>query len=258
MSPERETPARGNGVQVIGRAAEILRALHDVPEGMTLSQLAQAVGLAQDDRAPDRPGAADRGRRVTTPDGEGRVRLGPELGRLAAGTPAAIAWVDPPVPRGARAGGQRDDRSRHALRGRGCGSSHQVVPGRRLRATSIFGRAVPRALDRQRQGAARRAAGADGRGRRSLARLSASRRTRSRPGASSWPSWSACAMPASPSTTRRPSSASARWPPSSRDGLGPQAAVTIAAPTDRFHEAEGAFAEAVRATARDATASLLR
>ena len=42
------------------------------------------------------------------------------------------------------------------------------------------------------------------------------------------------------------------------NGLGPQAAVTIAAPTDRFHEAEGAFAEAVRATARDATASLLR
>jgi DNA-binding IclR family transcriptional regulator len=34
--------------------------------------------------------------------------------------------------------------------------------------------------------------------------------------------------------------------------------ITIAAPTDRFHGAQDAFADAVRATARDATASLLR
>jgi len=40
-------PGRREGVQVIARAAQIMRLLADAPDGLTLSRLAAQVGLAR-------------------------------------------------------------------------------------------------------------------------------------------------------------------------------------------------------------------
>ena len=79
---------------------------------------------------------------VTTPDGGGAVRLGPELGRLAAGTPAAIAWsIRPFLEALAQEVNETIDLA--TLYGTRVRFIGQVVPGRRLRATSIFGEQFP-------------------------------------------------------------------------------------------------------------------
>jgi DNA-binding IclR family transcriptional regulator len=224
MSPSRETPARATGVQVIGRAAEILRTLHDVPEGMTLSQLAQAAGLARTTVHRIVQALQTEGL-VTTPDGRGAVRLGPELGRLAAGTSAAIAWsIRPFLEALAQEVNETIDLA--TLYGTRVRFIDQVVPGRRLRATSIFGEQFPANTITTR-----------------LELLAELERVRDAGVAfdREETELGICAVAAVVA-----------------NGLGPQAAVTIAAPTDRFHEAQDAFADAVRATARDATASLLR
>src|SRR3954468_15228215 len=43
--PRSDDASRQNGVQVISRAAEILRVLHDAPAGLTLAEVARRVGL---------------------------------------------------------------------------------------------------------------------------------------------------------------------------------------------------------------------
>jgi DNA-binding IclR family transcriptional regulator len=255
MSPSRETPARATGVQVIGRAAEILRTLHDVPEGMTLSQLAQAVGLARTTVHRIVQALQTEGL-VTTPDGRGAVRLGPELGRLAAGTSAAIAWsIRPFLEALAQEVNETIDLA--TLYGTRVRFIDQVVPGRRLRATSIFGEQFP--------------AHSTANGKALLAELPVPTVEATFPAQLE-------RFTANTITTRRELLAELERVRDAgvafdreetelgicavaavvANGLGPQAAVTIAAPTDRFHEAQDAFADAVRATARDATASLLR
>jgi DNA-binding IclR family transcriptional regulator len=255
MTPSRETPARATGVQVIGRAAEILRTLHDVPEGMTLSQLAQAAGLARTTVHRIVQALQTEGL-VTTPDGRGAVRLGPELGRLAAGTSAAIAWsIRPFLEALAQEVNETIDLA--TLYGTRVRFIDQVVPGRRLRATSIFGEQFP--------------AHSTANGKALLAELPVPTVEATFPAQLE-------RFTANTITTRRELLAELERVREAgvafdreetelgicavaaviANGLGPQAAITIAAPTDRFHEAEAAFAEAVRTTARDATASLLR
>jgi DNA-binding IclR family transcriptional regulator len=255
MSPSRETPARATGVQVIARAAEILRTLHDVPEGMTLSQLAQAAGLARTTVHRIVQALQTEGL-VTTPDGRGAVRLGPELGRLAAGTSAAIAWsIRPFLEALAQEVNETIDLA--TLYGTRVRFIDQVVPGRRLRATSIFGEQFP--------------AHSTANGKALLAELPVPTVEATFPAQLE-------RFTANTITTRRELLAELERVREAgvafdreetelgicavaavvANGLGPQAAVTIAAPTDRFHEAQDAFADAVRATARDATASLLR
>jgi DNA-binding IclR family transcriptional regulator len=255
MSPSRETPARATGVQVIGRAAEILRTLHDVPEGMTLSQLAQAVGLARTTVHRIVQALQTEGL-VTTPDGRGAVRLGPELGRLAAGTSAAIAWsIRPFLEALAQEVNETIDLA--TLYGTRVRFIDQVVPGRRLRATSIFGEQFP--------------AHSTANGKALLAELPVPTVEATFPAQLE-------RFTANTITTRRELLAELERVREAgvafdreetelgicavaavvANGLGPQAAVTIAAPTDRFHGAQDGFADAVRATARDATASLLR
>jgi DNA-binding IclR family transcriptional regulator len=255
MSPSRETPRRATGVQVIGRAADILRALHDVPEGMTLSQLAQAVGLARTTvhrivQALQTEGLA------TAPDRGGAVRLGPELGRLAAGTPAAIAWSIRPFLQ-ALAQEVNETIDLATLYGTRVRFIDQVVPGRRLRATSIFGEQFP--------------AHSTANGKALLAELPAGTIEATFPAQLE-------RFTANTITSRRDLLTELEHVRQTgvafdreetelgicavaaviANGLGPQAAITIAAPTDRFHEAQDTFAEAVRTTARNATASLLR
>ncbi len=184
------------------------------------------------------------------------MRLGPELGRLAAGTPAATAWsIRPFLEALAQEVNETIDLA--TLYGTRVRFIDQVVPGRRLRATSIFGEQFP--------------AHSTANGKALLAELPVSTVEATFPARLE-------RFTANTITTRRELLAELERVRDAgvafdreetelgicavaavvANGLGPQAAVTIAAPTDRFHDAEDVFAAAVRTTARDATASLLR
>jgi DNA-binding IclR family transcriptional regulator len=80
---EQEAPARANGIQVIARAASILRALESDPDGLTLAQLTERVGLARS--TTHRIVVALQRERLLSPaTANGKYRLGPALGRLGA------------------------------------------------------------------------------------------------------------------------------------------------------------------------------
>ena len=73
--------SRRNGIQVIGRAAAVMRSLADHPHGMSLSELAGRVGLPRS--TVHRVIAALEVEDLVTTGGGGRARLGPGLLRLA-------------------------------------------------------------------------------------------------------------------------------------------------------------------------------
>src|SRR6266545_2867240 len=73
--------AQRNGIQVIGRAAAVMRALADQPHGMSLSELADKVKLPRS--TVHRVVAALEVEDLVTTGGSGRARLGPGLLRLA-------------------------------------------------------------------------------------------------------------------------------------------------------------------------------
>ena len=73
--------SRRNGIQVIGRAAAVMRALSDRPHGMSLSELADQVDLPRS--TVHRVVAALEVEDLVTTGGAGRARLGPGLLRLA-------------------------------------------------------------------------------------------------------------------------------------------------------------------------------
>jgi len=72
----------GGGIQVIARAAQVLRALDSDPGGLRLAQLAERVGLPRSTVYRIVASLAAEGL-VVAPSPSGRVRLGPELVRLA-------------------------------------------------------------------------------------------------------------------------------------------------------------------------------
>jgi DNA-binding IclR family transcriptional regulator len=86
MSSEMRVPANANGggIQVISRAAQILRALDGSPDGLSLSQLADRAGLPRSTVHRLTTALAVEGL-VTAASPTARVRLGPELTRLAIG-----------------------------------------------------------------------------------------------------------------------------------------------------------------------------
>jgi DNA-binding IclR family transcriptional regulator len=73
--------AQRNGIQVIGRAADVMRALADQPHGMSLSEVADQVELPRS--TVHRVVAALEVEDLVTTGGGGRARLGPGLLRLA-------------------------------------------------------------------------------------------------------------------------------------------------------------------------------
>jgi DNA-binding IclR family transcriptional regulator len=75
--------ADSHGVQVIARAAQLLRALDSEPHGLSLSQLADRAGLPRSTVQRIVAALANEGF-VTAASPSGRVRLGHELARLAA------------------------------------------------------------------------------------------------------------------------------------------------------------------------------
>ncbi len=81
--------AASPGIQVISRAADVLRALHGEPDGLSLSQLAQRTGLPRS--TVHRLLAALEAESFVAPSGpSGRMALGPELLRLAGQGPPDV------------------------------------------------------------------------------------------------------------------------------------------------------------------------
>jgi DNA-binding IclR family transcriptional regulator len=73
--------AERNGIQVIGRAAAVMRVLSDHPHGMSLSELAEQVALPRS--TVHRVVAALEAEDLATTGDGGKARLGPGLLRLA-------------------------------------------------------------------------------------------------------------------------------------------------------------------------------
>ncbi|MFL5841963.1 MAG: IclR family transcriptional regulator [Thermoleophilaceae bacterium] len=78
------TTSPNGGIQVISRAAQILRALDGSPDGLSLSQLAERVDLPRSTVHRLTTALATEGL-VAAASPTGRIRLGPELTRLAIG-----------------------------------------------------------------------------------------------------------------------------------------------------------------------------
>lgn len=89
-------PAERQGIQVIARAAAVLRALEKHPEGMSLTALAQQVGLARSTVQRIVDSLADESLVFTGMSG-GRIRLGPMLLPLAAATRFPVTELMRPI-----------------------------------------------------------------------------------------------------------------------------------------------------------------
>lgn len=130
-----------NQVQVIARAAAILRALEDERHGLSLGQIAGRVGLARS-TVQRIVGALQAEKLVVGASPTGRVRLGPALLRLAASVEIDPARVARPfIAELSSALGETVDLA--AVRRDQVVFVDQVVGSQRLRAVSAVGEAFP-------------------------------------------------------------------------------------------------------------------
>lgn len=133
--------AEKNQVQVIARAAAILRALENERHGLSLGQIAGRVGLARS-TVQRIVGALESEKLVVAASPAGRVRLGPALLRLAASVEIDPARVARPfIAELSSALGETVDlatvRRDHVV------FIDQVVGSQRLRAVSAVGESFP-------------------------------------------------------------------------------------------------------------------
>lgn len=75
---------RRNGIQVVARVADVLRALEHAPDGLSLSELAVAVGMPKS--SVHRLVSALEAEDFVTPAGLGKIHLGRGIARLGAAT----------------------------------------------------------------------------------------------------------------------------------------------------------------------------
>jgi len=130
-----------NGIQVIARAAAILRALKDHRDGLSLGQIAERVGLPRS-TVQRIVGALQTERLVMSASPEGGIRLGPELQSLAAAARIDLAELIRPY---------LQDLSRETeetvdlavLRGNQLIFIDQIPGTQRLRAVSSVGEVFP-------------------------------------------------------------------------------------------------------------------
>ena len=131
---------RRNGLQLIGRAADVLRALGATPEGMTLSELAQAVGLAKS--TTHRIVGALESEDFVGTSAEGRLRLGRGLSQLGASARGALRLeLRPILVRLAQETAETVDLS--ILDGGAATFIDQIPSTQRLRAVSAVGISFP-------------------------------------------------------------------------------------------------------------------
>jgi DNA-binding IclR family transcriptional regulator len=134
-------PSDRNGVQVVERTARILRALAEAPDGLSLSQVAERVGLARS-TVHRLVGALQVERFVVSVSPNGRVKLGPGLASLAViALPDLVRDLHPHLARLSREMNETVDLSvlqhDHVL------FVDQVAAPRRLRAVSAVGASFP-------------------------------------------------------------------------------------------------------------------
>ena len=139
--PVEEPATSRNLVQVIARAADILRALEGVPEGLSLGQIALRVGLARS-TVQRIASALEAEKLLIAASPTGRLRLGPALLRLAASVETDFAVIARPLITrlSAELGETVDFASLH--------KDHlvfldQIVGSNRLRTVSAIGETFP-------------------------------------------------------------------------------------------------------------------
>jgi DNA-binding IclR family transcriptional regulator len=142
---EIESDAAGapdaGGIQVINRAARILRALRDVPGGLSLAQIAAKVGLPRS-TVQRIVGALVSEQLLMHASPAGRVRLGTGILSLASGSRFDIVELAHPHLKAlSEATGETVDLS--VLRGDHLVFVDQVVGMQRLRAVSAVGEIFP-------------------------------------------------------------------------------------------------------------------
>lgn len=142
-TPDRDMDDGGgrSGVQVIARAAAVLRALKDGQGGMSLGQIAQAVGLPRS-TVQRIVQALQEERLVIASQQAGSLRLGPEVVALAAAAQISVVELCRPIlTRIAEETGETADLS--VLRGEGMIFLDQVPGSHRLRTVSSVGEVFP-------------------------------------------------------------------------------------------------------------------
>ncbi|WP_162901711.1 IclR family transcriptional regulator [Breoghania sp. L-A4] len=142
--PDTPTEARAhpaNGIQVISRAASVLRSLRDEPEGLSLGQIADRVGLPRSTvQRIVNALAAERLLMAASPTG--RVRLGPELIALAANSKIDLVEIVHPYLR-LLSEETEETIDLAVLRKDHLVFVDQVVGSQRLRAVSAVGEVFP-------------------------------------------------------------------------------------------------------------------
>ncbi|MEP0521216.1 MAG: IclR family transcriptional regulator [Hyphomicrobiales bacterium] len=138
-SPQKSTPA--NGIQVIARAAEILRVLKNDNSGLSLGRIAERVGLPRSTVQRIVNALVSQGFVMTTA-AEGGLRLGPEIQSLAAAGRIDVAeLIRPMLAELARKTGETVDlavfRTDHMV------FVDQAVGTQRLRTVSAVGETFP-------------------------------------------------------------------------------------------------------------------
>jgi DNA-binding IclR family transcriptional regulator len=139
ISRDEDSPKQS--IQVITRAVSVLRALEGEPEGLSLGQIAQRVGLARStvQRIVD---ALRTEQFVIAASPTSGVRLGPALIRLAASASVEFDQITRPIMIDlSQSIGETVDLS--VLKGRMAVFTDQVQGSHRLRAVSAIGETFP-------------------------------------------------------------------------------------------------------------------
>jgi DNA-binding IclR family transcriptional regulator len=134
------TSSSHTGIQVVARVAHILRALENEPQGLSLSQLAKRVGLPRSSTHRIVSALTTEGL-LAAASPNGRVMLGPEIGRLAAGRREFWRELRPYMERLFYSLGETVDCS--VLDGDHARFVDQIAGRHRLRAVSVVGSSFP-------------------------------------------------------------------------------------------------------------------
>ncbi len=133
--------ARGGGIQVIARAAEMLRLLQAHPGGLTQAEIGERLGMARSTVSRILNALDDEGL-VASRATRGRYRLGPEIARMASTVRLSLVMdVHPFMEELSRELQETVDLS--ILDGDRASFVDQVVSPHRLRAISAVGESFP-------------------------------------------------------------------------------------------------------------------
>jgi DNA-binding IclR family transcriptional regulator len=133
--------ARSSGIQVIARAAEMLRLLQAHPGGLSQAEIGERLGMARSTVSRILNALDDEGL-VASRGARGPYRLGPEIARMATTARLSVVMdVHPFIEELSRELGETVDLS--ILDGNRATFVDQVVSPHRLRAISVVGESFP-------------------------------------------------------------------------------------------------------------------